>query len=123
MLGKETKQTSPTAPETEAHLNELDIERMEGEGFTVFSPKGRESVLTPKTEVPTEGWEDETVEGAQERMHLNPQRRAVKAHQNARGCSCDCPRCPEECPPTCICAGHSRHHPSGSLDPVSGDDP
>jgi len=115
---------------TEEQLYEQDVERMESEsllpGLTealLFQAKDEhEFVTTPRTELPAGGWEDETVEGGSEMLIVTP-RSAQHKISAARGCTCDCPRCPEECPSTCRCAGHSRHHPDTTSDPVSGDEP
>lgn len=118
---------------TEEEMNIRDVERMEGEGHVVsyegdlgpVTPKAHLDILTPRTESPEEGWEDETVEGGVEKEIVSPRARdraeeVALAYQSARGCSCDCPRCPEECPSTCVCAGHSRHN----IEPlVTGDEP
>lgn len=118
---------------TEEEMNIRDVERMEGEGHVVsyegdlgpVTPKAHLDILTPRTVSPEEGWEDETVEGGAEKELVSPRARdrteeLAFPDQSARGCSCDCPRCPEECPESCICAGHSRH----SMEPpLTGDEP
>jgi hypothetical protein len=118
---------------TEEDMNIQDVERMEGEGMPVsfegdlgpVTPKAHDLVTTPRTEPPEEGWEDETVEGGIEKELVSPRARDRAEEftftlQTVRGCNCSCPRCPEECPPTCECAGHTRHSPNP---PVSGDEP
>ncbi len=112
---------------SEEELNVQDVERMEGEGKPVsfegdlgpVTPAAHTEISTPRTIAPEEGWQDETVEGGGEVEVVSPRSRAEQ-YQTVRGCTCDCPRCPEECPPLCICAGHSRH----SYEPhVTGDEP
>jgi hypothetical protein len=128
---KDPHQPYPDVELSEEALNIRDVERMEGEGVPVsfegdlgpVTPKAHLELLTPKTIPPEEGWEDETVEGGGERELVSPRARDRTEefqYQTVRGCSCDCPRCPEECPPTCVCAGHKRH---GSEPPVTGDEP
>ena len=102
---------------------------MEGEGKPVsfegdlgpVTPEAHTEISTPRTIAPEEGWQDETVEGGAEVEVVSPSsRQRSREYQSGGGCTCDCPRCPEECPPLCACAGHLRH----SRDPlVTGDEP
>ena len=132
-LPRDPHQPYPDIQLSEVELNIRDVERMEGEGPPVsfegdlgpVTPKALEMVSTPRTEPPEEGWEDETVEGGTEKELVSPRARErteefTSSFQTVRGCNCNCPRCPEECPATCQCAGHMRHVPDP---PVSGDEP
>lgn len=107
---------------SEEELYEQDVERMEGEGLCPYSGKAHDVIATPRTEIPGEDWRDETAEEGEEEIH-STKRSTASMYSTVRGCNCKCPRCPEECPPTCKCAGHSRHHPKPIMDPVSGDEP
>lgn len=115
---KDPHQPYPDVYLSEEAINVEDVERMEGEGHPIsfegdlgpVTPKAHEryeNISTPRTQPPEEGYQDETVE-------------RVLMESSVRGCNCSCPRCPEECPPSCACAGHSRHRPELSL---SGDEP
>lgn len=118
---KDPHQPYPDVYLSEEQMNIEDVERMEGEGRAVsfegdlgpVTPKAHENVLqvsTPRTQPPDEERHgDETVEGGEEDVI-----------STVRGCNCSCPRCPEECPPSCECAGHLRHelYPT-----VLGDEP
>ena len=121
---KDPHQPYPDVYLSEEALNVEDVERMEGEGHPIsfegdlgpVTPKAHEEIgriATPRTQPPEEGYQDETVEGGGEE-------RGESLESTVRGCNCSCPRCPEECPPTCSCAGHTRHKPDLSL---SGDEP
>jgi hypothetical protein len=114
---------------SEEELNIQEVERMEGEGKPVsfegdlgpVTPEAHAEISTPRTIAPEEGWQDESVEGGAEVEVVSPSaRERSEEYQTVRGCTCDCPRCPEECPPSCSCAGHSRHSYEA---PVTGDEP
>ena len=125
-VAKDPHQPYPDVYLSEEQMNVGEVERMEGEGKPVsfegdlgpVTPKVHESVTTPRTVAPGEGWEDETVEGGREKAVITPG--YTTDIPTVRGCNCNCPRCPEECPSTCECAGHSRHQPDIT---VSGDEP
>ena len=116
---KDPHQPYPDVYLSEEQMNIEDVERMEGEGRAVsfegdlgpVTPEAREKVLqvsTPRTQPPDEERHgDETVEGGEEDII-----------STVRGCNCCCPRCPEECPPSCQCEGRMRHEPYPT---VSGD--
>lgn len=120
--GEDPHQPYPDVFLSEDEINVQDVERMEGEGRAVsfegdlgpVTPKAHDLVLTPRTQPPEEGWQDETVEGSKEVEVVSPRARERSyeigiMYQTVRGCNCDCPRCPEECSNACECAGHSTH--------------
>jgi hypothetical protein len=120
-----------SSPSREQVAEEVEnVERMEGEGGHPYSSEGdlgpmtdpleygdKPGITTPRTRIPEEGWDDDSAEFGQEKEIVTPE----PLVSTAAGCNCSCPgHCPEDCVPSCQCAGHTRNKPGYN---VSGDEP
>ena len=114
----------PHQPYPDMYLSEEQTEmgeeaRMISEGGNLLQKEDVGGpVMTPRTQVGEEGYEDETVEGGGEKQVMVS---GGNKDTSISGCNCNCTgHCPEDCPASCKCAGHTRNAPSYN---VSGDEP